>query len=116
MFPTKMKKPKNKNLKFKLNLSWKNLIIYACLILFTGFLFIGIAQPSGTAGQATKTVPLSQLINDVKQGKVSSIDVSSDKIDATEKTGIIEASKESTADIYQLFQNAGVKLDKTKVN
>jgi cell division protease FtsH len=111
-----MKKPKNKNLKFKLNLSWKNLIIYACLILFTGFLFIGIAQPSGTSGQPTKSVPLSQLINDVKQGKVSSIDVSADKIDAMEKTGIIEASKESTADVYQLFQNAGVKLDKTKVN
>jgi cell division protease FtsH len=111
-----MKKPKNKNLKFKLNLSWKNLIIYAFLILFTGFLFIGIAQPSGTSGQTTKTVPLSQLIQDVKQGKVTSLDVSSNKIDATEKTGIVESSKETTADVYQLFQNAGVKLDKTKVN
>jgi cell division protease FtsH len=110
-----MKKPKNKH--FKLNLSWKNLIIYAFLILFTGFLFIGIAQPSGNqAGQVTKTVPLSQLIQDVKQGKVSSLEVSSNKIDATEKSGIVEASKETTADIYQLFENAGVKLDKTKVN
>jgi cell division protease FtsH len=117
MFPSKMKKPKNKNLKFKLNLSWKNLIIYACLILFTGFLFIGIAQPSGNSSTATtKTVPLSQLISDVKQGKVTSMDVYSDKIDASEKSGIVEASKESTADVYQLFQNAGVKLDKTKVN
>jgi len=44
------------------------------------------------------------------------MDVYSDKIDATEKTGIVEASKETTADVYQLFQNAGVKLDKTKVN
>jgi cell division protease FtsH len=117
MFPTKIKKPKRvRQLKFKLNLSWKNLIIYACLIIFTGFLFLGIAQPSTNPGQTTKTVPLSQLISDVKQGKVSSIDVSSDKIDATEKTGIVEASKETTADVYQLFQNAGVKLDKTKVN
>jgi cell division protease FtsH len=60
-------------------------------------------------------VPLSQLISDVKQGKVSEINVSSNKIDATEKAGTIESSKETTADIYQLFQNAGVKLDKTKV-
>ena len=117
MFPSKIKKPKNKHLRFKLNLSWKNLIIYACLILFTGFLFLGIAQPNtNQTGQATKTVPLSQLIQDVKQGKVSTMDVYADKIDATEKTGVVEASKESTADVYQLFQNAGVSLSKTKVN
>jgi cell division protease FtsH len=117
MFPTKIKKPKNKNLKFKLNLSWKNLIIYAFLILFTGFLFLGITQPNGTqVGQTTKTVPLSQLISDVKAGKVSSINVYSDKIDATEKNVTIEASKETNADVYQLFKNAGVSLSNTKVN
>jgi len=44
------------------------------------------------------------------------MDVYADKIDATEKTGVVEASKESTADVYQLFQNAGVSLSKTKVN
>jgi cell division protease FtsH len=118
MFPTKIKKPKKiRRFKFKLNLSWKNLVIYAFLVLFTGFLFLGIAQPSSNqVGGTTKTVPLSQLIQDVKLGKVSSLEVSANKIDATEKSGIIEASKESTADVYQLFQNAGVKLDKTKVN
>src|ERR1035437_1029043 len=116
MFPTKIKKPKNKNLKFKLNLSWKNIIIYAFLILFTGFLFLGIAQPSSNqVGGTTKTVPLSQLISDVKQGKVSELNVSSTKIDAMEKSTTIESAKEATADVYQLFQNAGVKLDKTKV-
>jgi cell division protease FtsH len=116
MFPTKIKKPKNKNLKFKLNLSWKNIIIYAFLILFTGFLFLGIAQPSSNqTGGTTKIVPLSQLIQDVKLGKVSELNVSTNKIDATEKSGIVESSKEITADVYQLFQNAGVKLDKTKV-
>jgi cell division protease FtsH len=117
MFPTKIKKPKKfRHLKLKLNLSWKNLIIYAFLILFTGFLFLGIAQPSSSPTVTTKTVPLSQLIADVKQGKVSEINVSANKIEATEKTGIVESSKETTADVYQLFQNAGVKLDKTKVN
>jgi cell division protease FtsH len=116
MFPSRIKKPKNKNLKFKLNLSWKNIIIYAFLILFSGFLFLGIAQPSSNqVGVTTKTVPLSQLIQDVKLGKVSELNVSTNKIDATEKTGIVESSKETNADVYQLFQNAGVKLDKTKV-
>jgi cell division protease FtsH len=99
-----------------MKLSWKNVIIYAFLIIFTGFIFFGISQPGGTSLQSnTKTVPLSQLISDVKQGKVSELNVSSDKIDAIEKSGIIESTKEPTADVYQLFQNAGVKLDKTKV-
>jgi cell division protease FtsH len=111
-----LKPKKIRHFKFKLKLSWKNLIIYAALIIFTGFLFIGIAQPNTGSTQTTKTVPLSQLIADVKAGKVSSMDVYSDKIDATEKSGILEASKESTADVYQLFKNAGVNLGSTKIN
>jgi cell division protease FtsH len=112
-----LQKPKKvRHFKLKMKLSWKNVIIYAFLIIFTGFIFFGISQPGGTSLQSnTKTVPLSQLISDVKQGKVSELNVSSDKIDATEKSGIIESTKEPTADVYQLFQNAGVKLDKTKV-
>jgi cell division protease FtsH len=112
-----LQKPRKvRHFKLKMKLSWKNVIIYAFLIIFTGFIFFGISQPGGTSLQSnTKTVPLSQLISDVKQGKVSELNVSSDKIDATEKSGIIESTKESTADVYQLFQNAGVKLDKTKV-
>jgi cell division protease FtsH len=112
-----LQKPRKvRHFKLKMKLSWKNVIIYAFLIIFTGFIFFGISQPGGTSLQSnTKTVPLSQLISDVKQGKVSELNVSSDKIDAIEKSGIIESTKEPTADVYQLFQNAGVKLDKTKV-
>src|ERR1035437_9414857 len=112
-----LRKPKKlKHIKFKMKLSWKNIIIYAFLIIFTGFIFFGISQPGTTSLENnTKTVPLSQLISDVKQGKVSELNVSANKIDATEKSGTIESSKETTADVYQLFQNAGVKLDRTKV-
>lgn len=112
-----LQKPKKlKHIKLKMKLSWKNIIIYASLIVFTGFIFFGISQPGGTSLENNiKNVPLSQLISDVKQGKVSELNVSLNKIDAIEKSGTIESSKEATADVYQLFQNAGVKLDKTKV-
>jgi cell division protease FtsH len=114
--PSLQKPKKTRHFKLKMKLSWKNLILYAFLIIFTGFILLGISSPTGTSLQNnTKTVPLSQLISDVKQGKVSEINVSSNKIDATEKNVTIESSKETTADVYQLFQNAGVKLDKTKV-
>ncbi len=92
------------------------MIIYAFLVIFMGFIFFGLNAPSGTSLEnKTKTVPLSQLISDVKQGKVSEVNVYTNKISAVEKTGTIESFKETTADVYQLFQNAGVKLDKTKV-
>jgi len=111
-------KPKRaRHFKLKMKLSWKNLILYAFLIIFTGFILLGITSPTGTSlqGSSVKTVPLSQLISDVKQGKVSELNVSTNKIDATEKGATIESSKETTADVYQLFQNAGVKLNNTKV-
>ncbi|HYM65045.1 MAG TPA: ATP-dependent zinc metalloprotease FtsH [Candidatus Sulfotelmatobacter sp.] len=112
-----IKKPKRlKQVKVKMKFSWKNIIIYAFLILFTAFLFFGASQSSTTSfDQNVKTVPLSQLIGDVKSGKVSNINVFPNKIDATEKGITLESFKEVNADIYQLFKNANVPLDKTKV-
>ena len=95
--------------------SWKNIIIYAALIIFTGFIFLGAGSSNGTSLQQTKSVPLSTLIADVKEGKVSSMDVYPNKIQATEKSGVVESYKETGSDVYQLFKNAGVGLNKTKV-
>ncbi len=112
-----LKRPKKlKHVKVKMKLSWKNIIIYAFLILFTGFIFFGASQSSTTSfDQTIKTVPLSQLINDVKMGKASTINVYPNKISAPEKSITLESFKEANADVYQLFKNAGVSLDKTKV-
>lgn len=112
-----IKRPKKlKHVKVKMKFSWKNIIIYSFLILFTAFLFFGANQSSTTSfNETTKTVPLSTLINDVKSGKVSLINVYPNKIDAVEKGVILESFKEVNADVYQLFKNANVSLDKTKV-
>ncbi len=111
-----IKKPKKiKQFKVKMNFSWKNLLIYAFLIIFTGFVFFGISSPNAINAPTVKTVPLSQLIRDVKDGKVSTLNVYSDKIDAVEKSVTLESTKETNADVYQLFKNAGVSLGKTNV-
>jgi cell division protease FtsH len=111
------KRPKKlRQVKVKMRFSWKNIVIYAFLILFTAFLFFGVSQPAGNiSSENVKTVPLSQLINDIKQGKVTSINVYPNKIDATEKNLTLESFKETNIDVYQLFKDAGVSLDKTKV-
>src|ERR1035437_8332862 len=110
------KKPKNlKRVKLKMNFSWKNLIIYAFFLLFVGFIFLGLNQSTGSFSQNTKTVSLSHIIADVKAGKVSSIDVLPNKLTVHEKSGDLQSFKEESSNIYQLFKDAGVPLDKTNV-
>jgi len=114
--PTKIRKPKKlKQIKFKMKFSWKNLIVYAFLALFAIFIFTGLSQPMGQSLSQTKTVPLSQIITDVKSGKVNTLTVDSNKITAAEKNQTLQSFKEPSSNIYQLFKDAGVSLDKTKV-
>ncbi|MCL4354231.1 ATP-dependent zinc metalloprotease FtsH [Patescibacteria group bacterium] len=106
----KFKTPKQKT-----KLSWKNIVIYLFLFLFIAFAFMGFNSPKSFTGGEPKTIAVSQLVTDVKAGKVTQIEVSGTKITATQKDGTeAQAFKEANTDIYQLFNNAGLKLDTTK--
>ena len=110
------KRAKNlKRIKVKMNFSWKNIIIYAFVLLFMVFIFMGLNQSAELSSENTKTVPLSRVISDVKAGKVTSIEVLPNKLIVREKTGSLESFKEQGANVYQLFKDAGVPLDKTNV-
>lgn len=79
------------------------------------FLFMGFNQ-STTGNPQVKTVPVSQIIQDVKSKKVTGIEVNGTKITAKEKGNVtVQAFKEQNSDIYQLFKDAGVSLTGTKV-
>jgi cell division protease FtsH len=111
------KKRKIRIIKPKMGFSWKNLIIYGSLAVFLWFIILGFTQPTTTNGQPSKQVSLSQIITEVKQDKVKQIEVSGNKITATQKDGkTVEANKEAGANLYQLFKDSGVSLDKTKVD
>lgn len=113
----RIKRPKKlRQVKVKMKFSWKNIVIYAFLLLFAAFIFMGLSQPNGSQPFAeTKTVPLSQIISDVKAGKVTSITVDPNKITAAEKNQTLQSFKESSSNVYQLFKDAGVALNNTKV-
>ena len=98
---------KNKIVKFKVKSSWKNILLYGFLIVL-GLLIIGaFSTPYSNA----KTVAVSDIINNVKKRNITQIVVDGDKLVATEKNGTqIEAYKESSADVYSLFNNAGASL------
>ena len=104
-----------KRIKVKMKFSWKNIIIYAFVLLFIAFIFMGLNQSAGLSSESTKTVSLSRVISDVKAGKVTSIEVLPTKLTVHEKSGDLESFKESSANVYQLFKDAGVPLDKTSV-
>ncbi len=102
IIPTKLNKFRN----------WKNILIYGFVFLFLAFLFMGLNQP------LTKrdSIPLSQAIQEVKKGKVSEIEVLDNKLILKMNGKSVEAFKEPGSNIYTLFKDAGVNLNKTKVS
>ena len=100
-------------IKVKINASWKNALIYAFLFLFAMFLFMGVnsQQPF----EDVKTVPLSQVVTDVKLGKVSEITILDNKLTVKVGKDTLQSFKETGTNVYQIFKDAGVQLDKTKV-
>lgn len=105
------KNHKRKIVRFKLNFSWKNILLYGFLIFFSLFLFVGLSAPL----EDKKTVPLSDVIEQVKKGEVSQIVILDNKLTVTTKKGVEQAHKEPGSNVYQIFKDAGVSLDKTKV-
>lgn len=98
--------------KFKFNTSWKNLLLYGFIVIFSLLVFMSLNSPLETGSN----VPVSQVIKDVKAGKVNEIDITGDKLVVHEDGGkTLTAVKEPGSDIYSLFKDANVSLDKVKV-
>ncbi len=98
---------KNKIVKFKIKNSWKNIILYGFLILLSLLLFGAFSMPQDNG----ETVPLSQVIQDVRDGDVREIAVNGDTLVATRDDGVkVQTTKEPSADVYSLFNDAGVSL------
>src|SRR5258708_3266853 len=103
---------KRKIVKVKVKLTWKNILLYGFILLFGLFLLLGFL--SNVTEQ--NTVSISDIVNDVHQNKVTGITIVDTKITATEKNGKeLIAFKEPNSNIYQIFKDAGISLNKTKI-
>jgi len=80
------KNPVKKQNKFRLRLSWNDFILYGFLFLFFLFLTVGVGDLGHT--NDAKSIPVSRFIQDVKNGKVKSTEVSGDTLNITYKMGI----------------------------
>src|SRR5260221_10497592 len=109
---TNHKKLPKRIYKLKLNFSWKNLFLYGFLLLMLILLFAGFTSNV----QEPSSVPVSQIVKDVQDGKVKQLTVMDTKLTAIEQNGkTVESTKEANANVYTLFKDAGVSLDKTNV-
>ncbi len=98
--------------KFKPKFSWKNLLLYGFLVVFSIFVFSALSS----TGEDQKTVPLSEVIGFVKKDQVTKIEVNGDKLSVSLKNNQkIQAVKEPGADVYSLFKDAGADLGNTQV-
>ena len=115
--PNKPQDPQKKNLKVKqvqmnFDFSSKRMIVWAIIgLLFLPFFY------SLIVGQQPDTVPVSQLVDDVRNKKVEKILVTGDSLevkyqDASKKVSL----KESQQDVYELFNTAGVSLEGVEVS
>lgn len=99
---------------FKFKSSWKNLILYGFLMLFSLLLFSTFARPFEQTGEK---VALSKIIERVDKGDIKKINVNTNTITAETKNGTkFTADKEPSANVYTLFKDAGVTLDPAVVN
>lgn len=102
---------KVKKLSMNMQMNPKRMIIWAIVILlFVPFLFSTFNQPN------PDVIPLSQLVQDVREDKVQQIEVTGDSLtvtyqDASEKT----ARKEPGQEVFGIFDKAGIDLTETSV-
>jgi len=95
-----------KELKFNMDMNPRHLIVFAIVgLLFIPFIF-SLFQMRGS-----DSIPLSQVIEDVKAEKVGKIEVTGDSLavtykDASKKT----AQKEAGQEIYSVLETAGVDV------
>jgi len=95
--------------KLKINL-WKVLIAFFIVIFFLPF-FISVFQLQSTESK----VDTSQALNDIKEGKISEIQVQNEKLILTYNDGSTRmATKEDNESLTDLLDKA--KIDPTKVN
>ncbi len=94
-----------KMFQFQMQLNLKNIVI-GLFVMF--FLFSVIGSLSGQASLLSDK-PLSTVINDVKSGKVTSIEVEETKLTVVYKDGAKATShKEPQESMYKLLESAGV--------
>ena len=108
-------KIKGQGKKNKFKLGWKDIFLYGFLFLFLLFLSFGLGAFSAPSKTQT-TIPLSQVINDVKSKKVKEIVVNEAKLDVIYSDNRkVMSRKEVGASMYTILSDAKVDPSSVKI-
>lgn len=108
------KNGKKKKVEFRLNFSLRNIFLF----LFIGFLAFSFLLSIAQSPRTSEEKPLSTVLSDIRDGKVSKVEVDDDThLKITYKDGI-EAStrKEAQDSIYKVFESAKVDPGTVQIN
>ena len=101
---TNGKLPK-KGFQFKFQIKLQNILLFVLALLFIGPFLLSLGVRPGQ-----ESVPVSQVLNDIKENKVENVKVSSEKLDVTYKDGGVKYStKEPSESFAQLLKNANIE-------
>jgi cell division protease FtsH len=89
----------------------KRLVIWLIVGFIVLSFFFSLSGP-----MPTETIPISQMLQDIKQGKVDKIEVEEERllINYKDKSGVIESRKEANESFVEILDRAGI--DPTTVN
>lgn len=94
-----------KGFQFKFQIKLQNILLLLLALLFLGPLLLSTSNLR--PGQ--ESVPISQVLTDIKENKIDKIKVSNDKLDIVYKDGAQRfATKETSESFSQLLKNSGI--------
>jgi len=97
--------PEIKKFEFKFKINLKNLLLWA-LVLWVGFSFL-VSLRVQTSGKGK--IPLSQVLNDIKQGKIEKIEVEDSRLYLTYKDGqVFISQKEPGVSFTETLKSADI--------
>ena len=97
--------PEIKKFEFKFKINLKNVLLWA-LILWVGFSFL-VSLRVQTSGKGK--IPLSQVLNDIKQGKIEKIEVEDSRLYLTYKDGqVFISQKEPGVSFTETLKSADI--------
>ncbi len=96
-----------KKVKAGFKFTWKDLLLYGFLFFFLLFLIMGLGEYANP--QSQNDVPISKLVQDIKNKKVQKVEVADTKVDITYKDGkVATAKKEPNVSLFEVLKNSDV--------
>jgi cell division protease FtsH len=106
---------RGKKVRVGFKFTWKDLLLYGFLFFFLLFIILGLGDFTGNSN--TAQVPISNLVQDVKDKKVKEINISNSKVEILYKDGKQGVSfKEPETSIFEILKNGGADPQQVKIN